>query len=63
MFNILPEIHETLRYIVDDKSKNNLERSDGFHHNLTDHMFASFAGGNNKKKDGNIQKVYKCKLL
>ena len=22
---------------------------------VTDHMFASFAGGNNKKKDGNIQ--------
>ena len=32
-------------------------RSDGFHHNCNwSYFFASFAGGNNKKKDGYIQK-------
>ena len=47
MFNILPDIHQTLCYILDDKSKNNLEKSDRGHQNH--HISASFAEGNNKK--------------
>ena len=58
MFNILPEIHQTLRYIVDDKSKNNLERSDGFHQYCN---WSYFTEGN--KKDGNIQKSLQMQTI
>ena len=50
MFNILPEIHQTLCYIVHDKSKANPERDlMDLTTSVTDHIFASFQGGNNKK--------------
>ena len=50
MFNILPEIHQTLCYIVHDKSKANPERDlMDLTTSVTDHIFVSFQGGNNKK--------------
>ena len=58
MFNIRLEIHQTLCYIHDDQSKNNLERSDGFHQYCN---WSYFTEGN--KKDGNIQKSLQMQTI